>query len=104
MKVDFTKFPCYVGIRKSAKVLLDVSESLADAIYSNVPGITAHHLAEKIYSSGGETELNEKEVEILIGSAELFTGAFADSLKDCFAAPSAAPDKGTDTGAEKGDE
>lgn len=98
MKIDFTKFPCYVGIRKTEKVSLDVSESLADAIYSNVPGIIAHRLAERIYSSGGEMELNEKEVKILTGSAELFTGAFADSMRDCFASP----DSGTDTGIEKG--
>lgn len=100
MKIDFTKFPCYAGIRKSAKVPLDVSESLADAIYINVPGIIAHHLAERIYSSGGEMELNDKEVDILTGSAELFTGVFADSLRDYFAAPPSTPDGEESTGVE----
>lgn len=85
MKVNFKKFPCYMGIKKDKKIEVDVSESLAESIYTNVPGIAAHHLAEKIYASDGEVELDEREVEMLLTTCKpLFTGVFFDSLKDYF--------------------
>ena len=37
MKIDFTKFPCYTGIKKDIRVEMDIAESLANAIYTNVP-------------------------------------------------------------------
>ena len=47
MKIDFTKFPCYTGIKKDIRVEMDIAESLANAIYTNVPGIAASSLARE---------------------------------------------------------
>lgn len=74
--------PCYTGITKKNRVEQDVAEQLADVIYQNVPGIGAHRLAEKIYEAKGPVDLDEREINILLNSSNIFTGVFADSLKD----------------------
>lgn len=79
MKVNFKQFPMYVGIRKTERVAVDISESLANLIYMNIPGIAAHVLAEKIYAAEGEIELTDAETGIISGLKEGFTPVFIDS-------------------------
>ena len=59
-----------------------IAEEYADSIYRNIPGISAHVLAEKIFRSTGETELDDTEVDTILSSIDLFPGVFADSMKD----------------------
>lgn len=82
MKIDFTKFPVWGSIDKSFAIEQDVSKSLADAIYMQVPGMEAHQLAHKIYESKGETEYDEQEIALLQSSLNLFTPIFIDSFND----------------------
>lgn len=82
MKIDFTKFPCYAGIKKDFRIEKDIAESLGDAIYTNVPGIAASSLAHKIYSSKGEIEFDERELQIIRNCTALFPGVYADSIND----------------------
>ena len=73
--------PVYTGIRKKEKIIMDVSEQLADCIFMNVTGVAAHLLSEKIYTEK-EVELDEREIEILKSCMGLFTGVFATSLNE----------------------
>lgn len=82
MKIDFTKFPCYTGIKKDIRVEMNIAESLANAIYTNVSGIAASSLAHKIYSGKGEVECDEKEIRIIRDCTPLFSGVYADSIND----------------------
>lgn len=82
MKIDFTKFPCYTGIKKDIRVEMDIAESLANAIYTNVPGIAASSLAHKIYSGKGEVDYDEREIRIIRDCTPLFSGVYADSIND----------------------
>ena len=77
MKIDFTKFPCYTGIKKDIRI-----ESLGNAIYTNVPGIAASSLAHKIYSGKGEVDYDEREIRIIRDCTPLFSGVYADSIND----------------------
>lgn len=82
MKINFTQFPIYDGIKKERLVAHNISESLANGIYINIPGLKAHLLAEKIYKSVEEMDLDNEEIKIIIESAEMFPGVLADSIKD----------------------
>ncbi len=84
MKADFRRFPVYTGIRKDRTVEADISESLADLVYRRVPGLPAHVLAEKIYTSQDGTELDGRERDILLQLADQLTGVYCDSIKDYF--------------------
>ena len=80
MKINFKNFPVYKGISKSTREAVDISESLANCIYSSVPGIKAHVLAEKIFKAEQGIELDEEEVAINITSQ--LPGMYADSITD----------------------
>lgn len=82
MIVNFKQFPIYQGISKKMKVAADISESLANCIYSTVPGIRAHMLAEKIYSAEGNVEISEEEVAIIRTITAELPGMYADSIND----------------------
>lgn len=83
MKVNFKKFPCYMGIKKDVRMERDIAESLADVIYGNVPGVAAKALAlNKIYPAKGEVELDEREVKIIRDCTALLPGVYADSIND----------------------
>lgn len=84
MKADFRHFPVYTGIARRQKAAADIAESLAEYIYQRVPGLPAHVLAEKIYSSQGEVEITDTEKELLRNVAEQLPGVFCDSIKDYF--------------------
>ena len=82
MVINFKKFPVYSGISKSSKMAMDISESLADCIYSSVPGINAHVLAEKILKSSEAVELDADEVAMIRNITPTLPGKFADSIND----------------------
>ncbi len=82
VKVNFGEFPIYGDITKKTLVACDIRQGLANNLYMLVPGIEAHVLAEKIYKSNGEIELNETECSVIDGSLNLFNGSFADSWSD----------------------
>ena len=80
MKVDFRKFPVYKSIRRDETEEVDISEVLANTIYTTRGGVAAHSLAVRIYEQG-EVELSEKEKEIILQTSEVFVGVLADSIK-----------------------
>lgn len=82
LKVNFEAFPIYEDINKQNMIACDIRKGLGNNIYMRVPGIEAHLLAEKIYKSEGEIELNETECAVIDSSIGLFTGSFADSWHD----------------------
>lgn len=82
MKANFRKFPVYTSIRKDMVMEQDIAFPLSNGIYTNIPGIMAHAVAMKIYSSEGEVELTGEESEALAQWVELFSGIIADSIKD----------------------
>lgn len=82
VKVNFEVFPIYEDITKQNTIACDIRKGLGNNIYMGMPGIEAHLLAEKIYKSEGEIELDETECAVIDRSTGLFTGSFADSWKD----------------------
>lgn len=86
-KVNFEAFAMPGGIANRKQVTGDVRESFADTIYNNFNGIAAKVLAEKIYKSQGETEYNDKEVEMMRLAADNFCQPrFIDGLNMALAA------------------
>ena len=81
MKINFKELPVYTSIKKDASKPMDLSLSIANTIYTSVPGIVAHSLALRIYEQG-EVELNEDELRIIYDVANSFVGVLADSIKD----------------------
>ncbi len=80
-KINFKKFPVYKSIRRDETEEVDISEVLANTIYTTRGGVVAHSLAMRIYEQG-EVELNEKEKEIILQVSNVFVGVLADSIKD----------------------
>ena len=80
-KINFKKFPVYKSIRRDETEEVDISEVLANIIYTTRGGVVAHSLAMRIYEQG-EVELNEKEKEIILQASDVFVGKLADSLKN----------------------
>lgn len=81
MKINFKELPVYTSIKKDASKPMDLSLSIANTIYTSVPGIVAHSLALRIYEQG-EVELNDDELVIIKDVADSFVGVLADSIKD----------------------
>ena len=81
MKVDFRKFPVYTSIRKDKTKEVDISEVIANTIYTTRSGVMAHSLAMRIYEQG-EVELNDKEKEVVLQVADGFVGVVTDSIKE----------------------
>ena len=80
-KINFKKFPVYKSIRRDETEEVDISEVLANTIYTTRGGVVAHSLAMRIYEQG-EVELSEKEKEIILQASDVFVGKLADSLKN----------------------
>ena len=83
MKIDFKKFKKYTKIDKSDFVEIDVREMFADNIF-NVTGvgIADLKLAEKIFSSDGDTEFSDDEVNRVRHHAASLLPWFLDGLND----------------------
>ena len=81
VRIDFRKFPVYKSIRRDETEEVDISEVLANSIYTTRGGVVAHSLAMRIYEQG-EVELSEKDKEIILQASDVFVGKLADSLKN----------------------
>jgi hypothetical protein len=67
-KIDFTKLQVpqgLAGLKNGVCKPLNIAKSLGNMIYQNTAGIAAKRLAEKIFDSTGEIDLNEEEERIL---------------------------------------
>ena len=64
---------------------MDTREAIGELIYSSTNGIGYKLLAEKIYKSGGEIELDENEVKLLgrLLDGDFFTNKLTDAIRDC---------------------
>ena len=80
MKVDFRKIPMYKSIRRDETEMVDITEVLANTIYTTKGGVVAHSLAIRIYEQG-EVELTDGEKEVVLQTADAFVGIVADSIK-----------------------
>ena len=80
VRIDFRKFPVYKSIRRDETEEVDISEVLANTIYTTRGGVAAHSLAVRIYEQG-DVELSDKEKEVILQTAEAFVGVVADSIK-----------------------
>lgn len=81
-KIDFSKFPCYVDIRKKGKIEMNLKFDFANAMYMRGQGIAMGALAMKIYNAEGEEEYNEQECKIILDFAYMVNPIVADSIKD----------------------
>ncbi len=82
VKIDFSKLPCYVDIRKMGKMEMDVKFEFSNAMYMRGQGVAMGALAMKIYNAQGEEEYNEQECKIILDFANIINPMLADSLKD----------------------
>lgn len=82
VKIDFSKLPCYVDIRKAGKMEMDVKFNFANTLYIQGHGIAMGALAMKIYNSTGGEEYNDQECKIILDFAQVISPMLYDSLKD----------------------
>ena len=69
-KINFKEFPVKHNISGTDIKKEDLREQFADLIYSNISGIKALTLAQKIYKSEGEEEYDDNEIEIIKKTVE----------------------------------
>ena len=64
---------------------MDTREAVGELIYSGANGIGYKLLAEKIYKSDGEVELDENEGKLLVRllDSDFFTNKLTDAIRDC---------------------
>lgn len=82
MKIDFSKLPCWVDIRKAAKMELDVRYEFSNEMYKHGNGIEYKALAFKIYNSQGEEEYTPQECMLIKNFAEALSPIFSDSINE----------------------
>lgn len=83
MRINFAQFPLYDGIKKERLIANDITYAFGNWIWTNVAGLKAHLLGEKIFQSTVEgVELDEEEVDIIRRSTPMLPGLLADSLND----------------------
>ena len=63
---------------------MDTREAIGELIYSSTNGIGYKLLAEKIYKSCGEIELDENEVKLLVRllDGDFFTNKLTDAIRE----------------------
>lgn len=82
-KIDFQHFKIYTTVSRKVAQAVDVRETFANMIYTNVNGIRAHALAMKIFKSDGETEYSKEEAQMIRSVAEqLCVPGFIDGLNE----------------------
>lgn len=81
MKINFKEFPVKKNMTGKETIGTDIRESFADLIYSNVNGIKALTLAQKIYNSDGEEEYSDNEIALIIDVTDnLCVAKIVDSM------------------------
>ena len=82
-KIDFQHFKIYTTVSRKVAQAVDVRETFANMIYTNVNGIRAHALAMKIFKGDGETEYSKEEAQMIRSVAEqLCVPGFIDGLNE----------------------
>lgn len=66
IKIDFNNFQLFTDIAHKKSEMVNIRQELAERIYSYGTGVACLALALKIYNSEQETELNEKEITLLL--------------------------------------
>lgn len=80
-KINFKEFPMKKGLSSNDNTIIDIREEFANIIYNNVNGIAALTLAQKIYKSDGELEIDDDEESIIVNVVDQFCiGRLIDSL------------------------
>lgn len=64
-KINFSSLSVRTGIGSDIATELDIRESFANIIYTQVNGIAALTLAQKIYKSDGDTEYDDNECSLI---------------------------------------
>ena len=84
MKINFEKIPCYVDIRKQAKMKMNIKYDFSNALYIYGKGVAAGALALKIYNSNGEEDYTPNECQMIASFAksELFPPILGDSIEE----------------------
>ena len=82
VKLNFEKMPCYVDIRRQAKMELDIKFDFSNAMYKKGAGIAVGALALKIYNSCGDEEYNEQECRMILDFASSMNPFIRDSIKE----------------------
>lgn len=64
---------------------MDTREAVGELIYSGANGIGYKLLAEKIYKSDGEVELDENEGKLFVRllDSDFFANKLTDAIRDC---------------------
>ncbi len=84
MKIDFTKFRLYADIKREKEVPVgNAAEQIADVILQQGRGIAAYDLAQRIYHTEEEIELQEKDAAVVMGLLDTLPTMWAAALRDC---------------------
>ena len=65
-KINFSSLSVRTGIGSEQTTQLNIKESFANMLYTQVSGIAALVLAQKIYKSEGEEEYDDNEYDLII--------------------------------------
>ncbi|MGN1230126.1 MAG: hypothetical protein ACI4T5_10815 [Prevotella sp.] len=80
-KVNFTSLSVRTGIGSDQTTQLNIKESFANMLYTQVSGIAALTLAQKIYKSQGEEEYDDNEYDLIMRVANaMCTPAIIEAL------------------------
>ena len=80
--LNFKEIKMYTGVAKKDFFTQDLRETFADIIYSNCNGIAALELARKIYNSEGDTEYDEREIQLIRQVANQCTPQFIEGVNE----------------------
>ena len=80
-KINFASLSVRTGIGSDQTTRLNIKESFANMLYTQVSGIAALVLAQKIYKSEGEEEYDDNEYELIMRVANsMCVPAIIDAL------------------------
>ena len=65
-KINFANLSVRTGIGSDQTTRLNIKEAFANMLYTQVSGIAALVLAQKIYKSEGEEEYDDNEYELIM--------------------------------------
>lgn len=65
-KINFSSLSIRTGIGSDQTTQLNIKESFANMLYTQVSGIAALVLAQKIYKSEGEEEYDDNEYDLIM--------------------------------------
>ena len=65
-KINFSSLSVRTGIGSDTTTHLNIKESFANMLYTQVSGIAALTLAQKIYKSEGDEEYDDNEYDLIM--------------------------------------